>query len=88
VDTSTGSGSSGEGEEEGEITPPPLPSLRITPPPLSDIASRQVGATVSERRLKRTQTGIGSSTDLPRQLHLTPVTSDNKEGAGHSAYNN
>jgi hypothetical protein len=31
---------SGEGEEEGELTPPSLSSLCRTPPPLCDIVSR------------------------------------------------
>jgi hypothetical protein len=34
------SGSSGKGEEDGEITLPLLSSLRITPPPLCDIVCR------------------------------------------------
>jgi hypothetical protein len=42
VDTPAGSGSSSDGEEEGEITLPPLSSLRLASPPLSDIVSRQV----------------------------------------------
>jgi hypothetical protein len=49
MDAPTGSGSSGEGEEEGEISPPPLCFLCVTPPPLSDIISWQVGAMVSKR---------------------------------------
>jgi hypothetical protein len=52
VDTPIGSGSSSDEEEEGEITLPPLPCLRITPPPLSGVISRHVGAMVSEHRLK------------------------------------
>jgi hypothetical protein len=39
-DTPTKSESSYEEEEEGEITPPPLSLLRITPPPFSDIIGR------------------------------------------------
>jgi hypothetical protein len=38
VDTPTESGSTSEGEEMGEITPPPLSSLRIARPPSGDIA--------------------------------------------------
>jgi hypothetical protein len=48
VDTPTRSRSFGEGEEKGEITPPPLSSLCLTPPLLSDIVSWQVGTTVNE----------------------------------------
>jgi hypothetical protein len=76
--------SSGEVEVEGEITPPPLSSLRISPPPLGDIVSQQVGATVSERQLKQTQIGTKSSTDSPRHLHLLLVTSDQQEGDEYS----
>jgi hypothetical protein len=54
LDAPTESGSSSEGggggEEARETTPPPLSSLRITRPLFSDIFSRQVGATVSERQ--------------------------------------
>jgi hypothetical protein len=78
------SGSSGEVEEEGEITPPPLSSLYISPVPLGDIVSQQLGATVSERQLKQTQTGTKSSTDSPRLLNLSLVTSDQQEGDEYS----
>jgi hypothetical protein len=64
-DTPTKSRSSSEEEEEGEISLPPFSSLHITPPPFSDIVSRQLGATVDERQLKRTQTGTRLSTNLP-----------------------
>jgi hypothetical protein len=79
-DTPTDFGSSDEEEEEGEITPPPLSSLCITPPLFSDIASQHVGATVDKRRSKQTQIGIRLSTDSPQQLHLSPVTYDQKRG--------
>jgi hypothetical protein len=85
VDTPTRSRSFGEGEEKGEITPPPLSSLCLTPPLLSDIVSWQVGTTVNECWLERIQRGIRSSTDSLRQLHLTLVTYGNKEGDEHSA---
>jgi hypothetical protein len=42
VDTPTGSGSSGDGEVEGEITLPPLSSMCLASPSLSDIVSQQV----------------------------------------------
>jgi hypothetical protein len=51
-DTPTESWSSYEEEEEGEITLPPLSSPHKTPPPFSDVATRQVGATVGERQWK------------------------------------
>jgi hypothetical protein len=40
VDNPAGSRSSGEGEEEGEITPSPISSLRLDSVLLSDIVSR------------------------------------------------
>jgi hypothetical protein len=48
VDT-PGYGSFGKAVEEGEIAPPPLSSLHITPPLLCDIVCRQVGTAVNER---------------------------------------
>jgi hypothetical protein len=85
ADTPTKSRSSVEGEEEGSITPAPLSSLCIAPSLSSDIVSRQVGATASERRLKRTRTRTRSSKDSPRHLHLKLVNSDQKEREEHSA---
>jgi hypothetical protein len=61
----------GEGEEEGEITLPPLSYPHITPPPLGDIVYRQVWTTVNDRRLKRTKTGTKPLTDSPRRPRLT-----------------
>jgi hypothetical protein len=77
-------GPSSRGKRRGEITLPPLCSLHITPLPLSDIVSRHRGATVSERQLKQNRTRTRLSTNSPRKLCLSSVTSDRKE-RGHTS---
>jgi hypothetical protein len=39
-------------KRRGEITPPSMSPLRITPPSFSDITGRRVGITVTEHRSK------------------------------------
>jgi hypothetical protein len=54
-DTPIESESLDEEEEEGEVTPPPLSPPRITLPPFHDIAGRQLGIMVVQRRPKQTR---------------------------------
>jgi hypothetical protein len=54
-DTPSNPKSSGEEEEEGEVTPPPLSLPRETLPPFSDIISQQVGVTVGVCQPKQTR---------------------------------
>jgi hypothetical protein len=58
--------SSGEEEEQGEVTQSPQSLPLITHPPFSDITSRQVGTAIGERRLKRTRTGTELMASLPQ----------------------
>jgi hypothetical protein len=83
-----GSGSFSRGEVEGEITPPPLSSLRITPPLIGDIVCQQAGTTVNKHWSKRTQTRTKPPINSPRWPHLTQVTIDRREGDEHSVHTN
>jgi hypothetical protein len=77
-DTPTRSESSGEVEEEREVTPPLLSPPRITLPPFNDIADRLMWVAVGVRQPKQNQTGTRLSTGLPQQPHPMSVTSDMK----------
>jgi hypothetical protein len=70
------------GREWGDNSASPI-FLAYNNSPLSNIVSRHARAMVSKRRLKRTRIGTVSSTDSPRQPHLTSVTSNNEEGDEH-----